>query len=202
MIIVEGTDLVGKTTLCKKICTYLNARADVKLGMNSWAEAYWRYAHMSVPNQSWDFHWGYINHMHPRNVQDRFYLSELAYSAAKDAVYGTCIGERIPPAERMALEGKLLAIGAMTIIITADQHLLESRYTVNAAREMFDFKVVEAANNWYRNFVINKYESTPFIHFHAMQSQEWIPDKQWQPACDEYFNIQVALAKMNRRKPC
>jgi hypothetical protein len=63
MLIIEGIDKAGKTTLARKLVT--------KLGC--------AYEHMGIPPADYDFYWGYVNRMSQNVVHDRFHIGEYAY---------------------------------------------------------------------------------------------------------------------------
>lgn len=194
MIIVEGTDLVGKTTLCKKICKYLNEKVDklpeyYTAPYKQECNLFWRYTHLSAQNSGWDYHWGYVSHMHPRNVQDRFHLSEMAYRHAIDKPH------RIVPAELQALQGKLLTIGCMTIVITADVELLQQRYAEAKREEMFSIDTILKANEFFCRGDLGQeiaYPCDSFVPF--------VPDEKIEQWCNTYLDRQIDLAQMNARK--
>lgn len=71
MIVVEGTDNLGKTTLCNALVKEINARGLPHV-----------YTHFGKLSDSFDRVWDYLPHMNPCVVMDRFYMSRQAYGKA------------------------------------------------------------------------------------------------------------------------
>lgn len=105
MLIIEGPDGVGKTTL---------AHAIVKR-FNDMDEKPWPliYQHFSRLPDGWDYFGDYLPFMRPNVVMDRFIMSEL--------VYGTVTrGETmISPRQYRMLDGHLAVQASMTVVISA-----------------------------------------------------------------------------------
>jgi len=124
MIIVEGTDLTGKTTLAKRLAERLASDGYV-------------YSHFTRLPSGFDYCGDYIARASRRIVQDRFHFSEWCYSAAR--------GERESPlsAEKYrVVDGALRLLGAFTVVVITDPALLQERYEANKDREMFSLDVI------------------------------------------------------------
>lgn len=124
MLIVEGTDLVGKTTFCRKLLEHLPAHI---------------YAHFSRLPPQFDYYWGYVDRMSRHVVQDRFHMSELAYAWAR--------GEEphISPEQYRLIDAELRRLGAYTVLVVVDDRaLLKDRMRVG---EMYDFDTICKAND-------------------------------------------------------
>lgn len=117
MLIIEGPDLVGKTTLAKKL-------RDELLG---------DYFHFGPLTDDFDFIHGYAQFVKPNRIMDRFHLSEIAYGRA-------CRGRtRVGEFELRAIEGYLKFKGCMTVLVTTST---EAKYRAHlsrhwTAKEMF-----------------------------------------------------------------
>ncbi len=133
MIIVEGTDLVGKTTFCKRLLEnpYL---------VN---EGYW-HKHLSKPPRNFDNCRGYIDMAYMKSVQDRFHMSEIVYS---------CLDNRetsITPEKYRIVDAHLRMMGAVTVvIICADYSILCERHATRADEEMYSAEQVCQANDYF-----------------------------------------------------
>ena len=68
MLIIEGSDLVGKTTLIKEICTEATKRGFPMIPQ-----------HFGLLPDNWDFYQDYLDYINKRTVMDRFVLSEIVY---------------------------------------------------------------------------------------------------------------------------
>lgn len=96
MIVIEGPDLVGKTTLAKKL-------RDELMG---------DYFHFGPLPDDFDFVHGYAQFVKANRVMDRFHLSEIAYGRA---VRGR---SRVGDLERRAVDGCLKFNGCVTVLLT------------------------------------------------------------------------------------
>lgn len=124
MLIVEGTDLVGKTTFAQKLVKALHSDGYV-------------YRHMTrLP----------IGFVHPidyfplamrRAVYDRFHMSEIAYAAARGDDTDLC------PERYRLVDAYLRGLGAYTVVIVADDELIKERW---GRDEMYDQSTVHRAN--------------------------------------------------------
>lgn len=129
MLVVEGPDLVGKTTLCEELVARLNA--------DGWAErtcgAPSARTHFGPLPDGWDYLGGYARLVRPGAVMDRFHWSERAYGGALRG------GSKIDPRRTAIVDGLIHACGGMIVLVCppfdAYAKLLDQRWT---NREMFD----------------------------------------------------------------
>lgn len=133
MLIVEGTDLVGKTTLCKKIVDDLNARSDVPYRP-------YVYRHFTRLPEYWDYYWDYLPHIDVGVVMDRFHLSAQAYGRAIDG------GEHINPTNMRLLRAQLALRCSFVVLVLAKESLIRERHAKREADEMFSVQQVIEAN--------------------------------------------------------
>jgi len=129
MIIIEGTDLVGKTTLCKALCEHDTL---LKAGIT--------YSSLSRLPPGFDMLHHHRARMACGLVQDRFHMSEVVYSLAADRV------SRLSSEIYRLLDAMVTLHGGIIVIVTADEWLLRERYAANKEREMFSLDVVLRAN--------------------------------------------------------
>lgn len=146
MLIIEGADMLGKTTLCKALVDDLNA-----------SDAPYRpyvYRHFTRLPPQWDYYWDYLPHIDVGVVMDRFHLSAQAYGRAVDG------REHIDKLHMRLLRAQLDLKGAYVVLLLATRHLINMRYEQLASREMFDVESIAAANEafsdlrWMANEVI------------------------------------------------
>lgn len=135
MLILEGADLVGKTTLAKRLEKRLN-----ELG---WPHTY---SHMSKLPTAWRGpRWcqNYLDAARPYAVQDRFHLSEPLYAAAR--------GER-PLVEDYELLDDCLRqqFGAFVVVVSASEELIGQRWhsevEAKGREEMYKLGQILAVN--------------------------------------------------------
>lgn len=158
MLIVDGSDCTGKTTLCKELVEKLN------FTHRSLRHAY-SYSHLGALPARWDFYKHYVERCQPWLVQDRFHLSELAYGIVTR--YGTSI-TRLEDIERYLDE-----LPAMRVVLTAEDSLLDRRYSIE--RELFPLRQVKAVNAL---FVELPWKVTVHRVFHETEETPW-PTKEW-----------------------
>lgn len=131
MIIIEGADLVGKTTLAK---TLLGRRylAD---------EGYW-YKWMCKPPINFDGCRGYIDMAYMKSVQDRFHMSEIVYRAVDGMT--PCI----TPEKYRLVDAHLRLMGVINVlIICTTEDLIKERHKLR--EELYDEESVCRANYYF-----------------------------------------------------
>lgn len=168
MLILEGPDLVGKTTICKRLCEALPRHM---------------YRHFGLLPPDFNYFHDYEIHSGHYFVQDRFHMSEL--------VYGTvCRGQTpITPNLYRFIDGMLMLKGAMTIVVCfEDTALLKERY--KQRKEMFDEGQVLAVNSAY--FDIENYFEEYDVHYDFFitlnRDQPFVTDRQLQIILDAYID--------------
>jgi hypothetical protein len=97
MLIIEGSDCLGKSTIVKAISDKL-----MEPGCRHYT------CHMSRPDDSFNFFTDYANMMGVNTIQDRFHLGALAYHE-----------NTYTPAERTIIEGRLLMEGSVIVVLYA-----------------------------------------------------------------------------------
>lgn len=133
MLIIEGPDLVGKTTLVRALTTRLN-----ELG---WPHVH---RHMGKPPDCWrqDPVSCYARLCSTYLVQDRFDLSELVYAPLRDAQ------PHFSPTQHRSIVRNLRAHCSYLVVVTAHPALIEQRYA--SRPEMFSLDKVLLANDRFR----------------------------------------------------
>lgn len=132
MIILEGPDLVGKTTLAHAIC-----HADQRN----------KYEHLSRHGADWHYLYSYLPLIRANNVFDRFHISEPVYSEVR--------GEKTPLESgwAIAITREAIKVGCLTVIMTATPELIERRYIENIKNgrfEMYTLAQILQANELFR----------------------------------------------------
>jgi thymidylate kinase len=125
MLILEGTDCVGKTTLAHKLAKRLNMV----------------YQHLGPLPDTWSDE-DYIHLASINAVRDRYHLSEVAYSA-------TLKNRSCRIKDVKVLHSTLiLKYLAFTIIITADGPVIRDRF--DEKRELFTYDEVSLVNETFK----------------------------------------------------
>lgn len=136
MLIIEGADLVGKTTYCKKLVDLINTYEELGGG--------YVYQHLSRPPRHFSIYHGHVALMGRRIVQDRFHMGMNAYAYARQEE------EPLDDLTQGFLEAKLALLGCVSVVITADDELISSRYRARGD-DMYARDVVLRANEWFIN---------------------------------------------------
>jgi hypothetical protein len=125
MFLLEGSDLVGKTTLAKE----LEKRFPTHL-----------YQHLSKPPEKFIYPEGYFGLVSPRLIRDRFHYSEVVYSRVTGRT------EHLTDEMVRLIDGYLRCVGTFTIVLTADEEVIRSRMRPD---EMYNIETILAANQMF-----------------------------------------------------
>lgn len=139
MIILEGADCVGKTTLARK----LSAQIAEIIGETDPEKCY---SHMSRPAESFDHVAGYLQNIGPR-AQDRYHLGAVVYGVMMS--YG---GAPNSAALRW-IQTQLRYQGALVVVMYSDRDSLEARLRTNTKAEMYDRQTILEVNDIYRRVI-------------------------------------------------
>lgn len=160
MILIEGPDLTGKTTLAKTIVSRLN-----ELG---WPHLY---SHLSKPPDCWreDPLRCYRQLLRPHVVQDRMHLSGCAYRYADGGP------THLSVSEFGQIDRELHNYGGHVLLITADEPIIRMRHANHRAREMYDVDVVLKANEWFLKYAQRETAQRGRVasHVHLTLSRPW-----------------------------
>lgn len=154
MLIIEGTDLTGKTTLARTLAESLDDHI---------------YAHFSRLPAGFDFLWDYAQRASPLIVQDRYHMSEIVYAHARGD------SSRLTPERYRFLDGWLRVNAALfTVVLTADPGLLSLRMQPD---EMYGLSTIVDANEGFLEVVEGHYGSYKpdwDMHFHLTVTEPFI----------------------------
>jgi hypothetical protein len=132
MIVIEGADLVGKTTLCEALLK------DQRL-----SRAGFVYQHLGRLSPNFD-HWlDYDKLMGPCMVRDRFHMSEVVYAGVTDRPSSMC-----PEAYRV-VDAKLRLLGALVVTCYVEPWTVEYRLK-RSPQEPFNLEQIQHVNASYR----------------------------------------------------
>lgn len=137
MLIIEGSDLVGKTTLQSVLVNRLAEHGP------------WIPAHLSLPPKMWQSPSSYFQHMSRYVVQDRFHMSEIAYAFA--ARGGKT---RLTPYRYSLVDAKLRQLGGYTVVIIADKAFLREQWKGCNREEMYGLDVILRANEEFEQICV------------------------------------------------
>jgi len=130
-IIIEGADLVGKTTLAKHLAK--------KLGL--------LYQHMDRPPTKEGI-WGvkeYSSLLSPYTIRDRFHTSELVYSSVLKR------SSKMSRRTYMDIDKAIYRSGSILVLVTADQSLIKERYS-QEGDNLYNLTTILHASSVYLDF--------------------------------------------------
>lgn len=138
MIIIEGMNYTGKSTLAHQI-------------IKRYCSSY-KYIHLDRPSEDFDFFWGYLQTAADTNghcVCDRLHLSEFAYAEAEG------VAPRMDDMSFHLLQAKLTVIPAMTVLLTYRQSLggrvlLRDRHLASS-KQRYHYEQLLRVNARYHN---------------------------------------------------
>ena len=159
MLVLEGSDNLGKTTAAKRIVelgALLASKVASKYEDLRALPIY--YAHMSRPNSAFDFHHHYFDMMSAFAVQDRFHLGALVWH------------QDVMDIDRLrAVEGQLARLGSVVCILYSsdygwfNNHVLDSMDS--GKEEMFDIGTISKGNYTYESMAQGKGDLRPTFDF-------------------------------------
>jgi thymidylate kinase len=129
VIVIEGTDMMGKTTLAQQLWTHPALQ-----------ERGYEIQHLSRLPHGHDRCWHYVQRMNQNAIFDRFYLSEIAYAEAREDTFKPFSSEHL-----RWVHANAQIHGVYTILLLAEpaREVLEPRYRDG---EMYNLDVILKAN--------------------------------------------------------
>ena len=164
MIILEGTDHVGKTTFAKLLCGLMSAHFGGEVGGH--------YSHMSKPREDFDHLSGYFGGIGPV-VQDRYHLGSL--------VYGRILRKgTFPSARRMRIvQAYLNWRGCITVIFTCQRDVLAKRLAESVSKEeMYRADQILDAGDAYYALTKSTNDGEPYCDFHIDVTDKFPGEKE------------------------
>lgn len=131
MLIVEGSDCVGKTTFCHKLVKALREHGP------------WMYRHFDPPPSLWKFPQSYFEHMSQHIVQDRFHMSEIVYSKILSR------STRLTDNAYRLIDAQHRQLGGVTVILTSDEKVIRDNYSIE---ELYALKTALEANQLFHTY--------------------------------------------------
>ncbi len=128
MLIVEGTDLVGKTTLCHALTAEL---------AKDWPCTYAWFGRLP---ETWNYYWCYLLRMSRWVIQDRFHMSEIVYRKARDE------HQRLYPQTYRLLDAQARLLGSVTVVVLSTDALIRAEYDVRRDEETHTLQQILHAN--------------------------------------------------------
>jgi thymidylate kinase len=159
MLIIEGPDLCGKTTLCNALLKRLWENPK-KYGNYPAV-----YEHFSRLPPSWRYPKSYLPFIKRYSVMDRFHLSELCYGRV------TRGGTHLTANCVRFLDAQLALVGSYTVLITTSDDFLKAHW---GRDEMFTLDQVLAVNKMYKSLAEYNPEAHVDISFTVESEDDFV----------------------------
>lgn len=173
MLIVEGTDNVGKTTLCHKLVKALEEHGP------------WIYSHFTRLPKTWVYPDSYVPHIHRHVVRDRFHMSEITYLPCRGEVV-----QQLGHEEYRWLDGLCRVQGAFTVVILATTKFLLDHH--ESTGQMYNLDVHRCANRGFESIVNYMYAPyTPDFDYVIRINESWPEDRHVQNIITRYIERQT-----------
>jgi thymidylate kinase len=146
MLIIEGTDKLGKTTLCKTL---------QKKIMDTCGEDV-PYTHYGVRPRNFDFYNDYSKRIQPWTIADRFHYSEYAYEKAqgKEPRYSQEVLEM--------LCGEVLSVGGFVVLLISSTDFL-MKCLKSVPDEIFENSILYRVNTLYKCLAETRLTDCKFV---------------------------------------
>lgn len=147
MIIVEGSDMVGKTTFCRSLVTAINFSE--RRNRDERFPPFVHSSHLSALPPKWNFVNDYLMNRRANEVTvwDRYHISELMYRE-----FHSDNTPKLTLSKYMRVDEGLRSFGALIVVITADPDMLQNRLLNDPREEMFSPETIAAVNKKYIDF--------------------------------------------------
>lgn len=173
MLIIEGGDLVGKTTVCKKLCSYLYLQ-----------KGGYVYQHLSRLPSGFDRCKGYMALASRCSVRDRFHMSEIIYAKVRKE------NTALSPERYRLIDAHLRMLGAYTVVITAEEELIKAR---SRDDEMYSMAQILRANEYF-NTKLECWMDCD-AHFHCTVEKPFLTKQDLDHIIDAYARRQAVVLK-------
>lgn len=112
MIVIEGPDLAGKTTLATALFKMISAES----GRDPMVR------HFTKVTKTFDKFWGYKNCIQRDVILDRFHLSDVVYRAAQSERHD------LTPFKYELIDAEITRVGGVVVVLVPSDELMEDRW--------------------------------------------------------------------------
>lgn len=182
MLILEGSDDLGKTTAAKRLVHLAAERAEVE--ERNACKYPIRYEHMTRPNSGFDFYRDYMDMVSMFAVADRFHIGGMVWHDA------------IPYNKLKLIESWLAAVGSFTVLFVSDDpDWYLQRLEQNKRKQMFDIETLMQANSTYLDMALGAFKF-PVHHDHVIfVNHGWPDDNALNITLDSWFDLLEPLER-------
>lgn len=148
MIILEGCDLAGKSTLAEALFTRVH-------DVTGYAPMV---RHFTKPKPSFDKYWGYKNCIQRDVILDRFHLSHIVYRAIDSENHD------LTPFKYELIDAEISRVGGVIVCFALEDEVIIRRWNAmpNDRQEMYTLKQVLQVNQVYRQIHANGFVATRY----------------------------------------
>ena len=137
MIVFEGTDGVGKTTLAQACAKLMLHRGTLT-----------NYKAYSVLPAWWDYFHHYLHDIRPGTILDRFTASEAVYGP----LFRQKINDNFTPLNRAVVARELQRVGTITVFVDAPDEIIKERISARGDK-LFTIPQIIAAGQSFRDLM-------------------------------------------------
>lgn len=138
MLIIEGADLVGKTTLQKECVRLLNLRGLPHMPM-----------HLTRPPANFDYYRGYLQLISRDTVWDRFHLSSLAYRQCDDHECS------MTPLKYSLVDAKIRQMPGFIVLIVGEEKTIRQRFQ-SRGDTMYSVEHIVSVNRAFERMIVTR----------------------------------------------
>lgn len=178
MLIIEGSDCLGKTTLAKKIVKKVSEMGYPVV-----------YSWMTRPNeQIFDFFLDYKKMINPCAVQDRFHLGGLAYHS-----------NRIFPRQLQIINGWIRSVGGLIVVLYAgDEEKYEQRIRKDERENLLSWPILCKGNDFFKKYAFSgdynfSFDILPFGSYDSCCHANFVNDEDVEIIVREWINRRELL---------
>lgn len=192
MIVIEGPDLAGKSTLCEELfkrIPQVTGRAPMV-------------RHFTKPPDQFDRYWGYAACVQRDVILDRFHMSQVAYR--------TMDGERteLTPFKYELVDATVSQAGGIVVVLCPSAKVIEHRWHAmpSTRQEMYSLGQVLRVRDVFRDICAKRHLMTRAGEFKFkvdiwVENDAYSVDKIARLVIDEWWNRQMMIDELATRRP-
>lgn len=141
MLIIEGADLVGKSTLQRRCIQLLNATTDIGAGHMP--------MHLTRPPPGFNYYQSYLDLIARDTVWDRFHLSVLAYRQHDDLPCS------MTPLKYSLVDAAIRQVGGFIVLVVESDDVIRRRF-VERGDPMYSLEHILKVNRSFKEMLDDK----------------------------------------------
>lgn len=188
MLIIEGCDLAGKTTLARECVKVLSGQHELPM----------MYGHLDKPPQRWDKYWDYRSLVCRHTVMDRFHMSHIAYRAVDGEPHD------LTPLTYAMVDAEITLQGGMVVLVLPIHATLRERWERKNRDEMYGLEHVVRVNDVFWNMSGGKFGENYKMKVDKLVYPEDTMksfDTVVKQICEQYASQQREHDRIHQRRP-